>query len=499
MSRFLRALAWVAPKAALDRARAIAALDATRAYDGARRDRRTAGWDARRGSANTAMAGALGDLRDRSRDLARNSFIGARALDVLTAQIVGTGITMKAATGKDRDDRILDEAFREWAETSDIEGELDFHGQTALAVRSMLEGGDSVVRFVTRRMDGRRRVPLALQVLEGDHIDHLRDINTDGRRSRLGVVLGEWGIREGYWLHTEHPSEWLSGTMSGLPLESRFVAKADVAHLYHPLRAGQVRGVPIFAPVLMDAKDLADLRDAMIVKARVEACFGAFVKSSDAARSLASTRADASNPKRVIEEMRPGMISYLDAGEDVVFAQPSGAGQFEQVNIATMMAVSAGLGATYDEMTGDLRQANYSSLRAGRIISRRLVEQKQWLTVVPKLLRPVGQRFIETAILAGVLRDKATWRFDYVMPAVETLDPKKDLEADVAAVRAGRMSPQQFIEAWGQDWRKVIADTEAFFKELDAKGIVLDIDPRRVTQTGIAQPQPADPQTQEGN
>ena len=86
------------------------ALDATRAYDGARRDRRTSGWDARRGSAHTSIAGALGDLRDRSRDLARNSFIGARALDVLTAQIVGTGITMKAATGKDRDDRILDEA-----------------------------------------------------------------------------------------------------------------------------------------------------------------------------------------------------------------------------------------------------------------------------------------------------------------------------------------------------------------------------------------------------
>lgn len=491
MSRLLKALAWVAPGAAMSRARALMALDAARTYDGARRDRRTGGWETPAGSANVSIASGLAELRDRSHALARNSFIGSRTLDVLTANIVGTGITMKAATGSDRDDRKLDALFAEWCETSDIEGELDFAGQQALAVRAMLEGGDSLVRFVPRRLDGRRKVPLALQVMEGEHIDHLRDINSGGRRSLLGVVLGEWGVREGYWLHREHPSEWSSGNLSGLPLESQFVAKEDVAHLFQATRPGQVRGVPVFAPVLLDAKDLSDLRDAMVVKSRVEACFAGFVTSSDQTRTLAQAKSDSTASRKVVEELSPGMITYLQPGETVTFAQPSGSGQFEPVNLAAMMAVAAGVGITHDELTGDLRQANYSSLRAGRIISRRLVEQKQWLVLVPKLLRPLGRRFIDAAVMANLLRDKPTWRFEYVMPAVEVLDPKKDLEADVAAVRAGRMSPQQFIEAWGHDWRKVIADTEAFFKELDAKGVVLDIDPRRVTQTGIAQPQPA--------
>ena len=493
MSRMLKALAWVAPRAAMARARALVALDANRAYDGARRDRRTGGWDARSGSPNTAIAHALDALRDRSHDLVRNTSIGTRTLDVKVAHVVGTGIVMKAATGSDRDDRRLDELFGEWAETCDVEGQLDLPGLQALAVRAMYEGGDSVTRFVPRRIGQGRRVPLALQVLEGAHIDTMRDVMSEGRRTRLGVALGEWGIREGLWLFPEHPSEWISGAIlnGGVPLLSRFVPAADVAHLYRADRPGQLRGVPIFAPILMDAKDLADLREAMIVKARVESCFGAFVTSTGAARTLADVKQDATDPRRSIEALSPGMISYLDEGETVTFAQPTSSGQFPEVNLTTAMSTAAGVGITHDELTGDVRQANYSSMRAGRIINRRITEQDQWLTVVPRLLRPIGRRFIETAVMAGLLRPKPSWRFEYVMPAAEIIDPKKDLEADVAAVRAGRMSPQQFIQGWGQDWRKVIADTEAFFAEADQRKIVLDIDPRRVTQTGIAQQVPA--------
>jgi capsid protein len=78
---------------------------------------------------------------------------------------------------------------------------------------------------------------------------------------------------------------------------------------------------------------------------------------------------------------------------------------------------------------------------------------------------------------------------NYVMPAVMPIDPLKDLKADILAVRSGRMSPQEFINGWGRDWRKVVEETREFWGEADKgdKPLMLDIDPRRVDQTGKSQ------------
>jgi len=157
------------------------------------------------------------------------------------------------------------------------------------------------------------------------------------------------------------------------------------------------------------------------------------------------------------------------------------------------MGVASGAMVTYDQLTGDLRQANYSSLRAGKIEFRRLVEQLQWLCVVPMMMRPICDRFLLRAVQLGVLRERREgFAYDFVMPAVEPIDPKKDLEADILAVRSGRLSPQEFIAGWGRDWREVVDDTAAFLKIADELGLVLDIDPRKVSAGGQMQPATAD-------
>lgn len=496
MSRALKALAWIAPRAALSRARAFDALDNLRAYDGAKMGRRQNSFSAGATSANVEIGPALSKLRDRSREMARNTWVGARILDVMVGHAVGTGINAVANTGSDRQDRQLGDAWTEWCETSDVEGVNPFGAQQAIAARGMFEGGDVAFRRVPLPGRDRRAVKLGLQLLEGDFIDHARDQGVfEGQNSRLGVGLGDWGARTGYWLHTQHPGDF--SFQGGAPFLSQFVDRNDVAHLYRPLRAGQVRGVPIFAPILMTARDLTDLVDAVIVKARTEACFSAFVTLKEGGAQTPIVGPGKGNDPRV-EEMRPGMVAYLGEGETVNFAQPTGSGQFESVWLSNLFAMAAGAGITYDQLTGDLRQANYSSLRAGKIEHRRLIEQLQWHVLVPQMMAPATRWFTDSAMLAGVLpgthRGKPLgWRFDYVMPAVEPIDPRKDLEADILAVRAGRLTPQEFISAWGQDWRKVVEDTASFMKMLDDKGLVLDIDPRRTSQIGVAQFYATDP------
>lgn len=471
MNALDKAIAWMSPQTAVRRARARMAL---RQYDAAVSGQRRIGFGGRGTSANSEVGGALRTIRDRARSMVRNTAHGHAIVDVMVRHVVGTGIAPVWNTGSDRLDNRARALWDEWATRSDIEGELDFYAQQALWVRSMVEGGESLMRFVDRRYQEDPRTPLRLQLLEGDHIDGSREGVVNGERTRLGIGLGEWSDRRAYWLYRDHPGEQIN-TLTAAGLTSTRVPRDEIVHLYRPLRIGQIRGISWLAPVLMSAKDLGELMQNTLVKTAVEAAFGGFITSEpiDIGQAVDSTTGD------VTMMPEPGMLVTLKAGQDIKFAEPKTSSQFETIAIATLQAMAAGTGHTYDQLTGDLRQANYSSLRAGKIEHRRLVEQVQWHDVIPRLNR-ITDRFVDRCVMAGTLAARTDgYPRDWVPPANEPIDPLKDLEADIAAVRAGRMSPQEFITQWGRDWKKVVADTQAFWQFADANGVTLDIDPRR--------------------
>lgn len=489
MSRWLKALAVVAPHAALRRAHALQAL---RYYDGAKRAPRANSLATRPGSPNAALTSELARLTARAHDLVRNTPEAARTIEILSSLIVGTGVKVIFKTGKPALDRRLQSLWSRWCKIADIEGVLGLEGLQKLAIAGMFEGGDTLTRLVDvtppRRGERGYGLPtLRLQLLEGEQLDLTRDrvpVAEPGRRIRFGLELDEWNRRVAFHV-TDGDTERV--TLSDL---SRRLPADDVCHLFRPLRPGQLRGVTVFAPVMLTSRDHADLLEALTVKARMEACFGLGVETPDAGKmTLMPTDPDKKSPDgKPIEEINPGMILYLRPGEKLQSVSPTGGLAAEPIILANLMRFAAGVNLAYDQVTGDLRKANYSSLKAGDRLVRRFVEQVQWLNLVPMLMDRIVERWLDRAILGGLIADRREgYAYDYVMPAREPIDPKKDLEADILAVRAGRMSPQEFISEWGRDWREVLDDTEAFLKEIDSRGIVLDIDPRRTTQTGAAQ------------
>lgn len=481
-------IGWFSPEAAVRRELARQALDAVRGYEGAQNGRRSASFRRGERSANATVGKALPALRERSRELVRNTFIGARTLDVLSTHIVSPDLSVRFSTGSKLADRQAQALWDEWVQSCEIEEEGSFTGLLTLAVRAQLEGGDAIVRMVDRPLREGRAVPLALQVAEGDMIDETRDaaaIFRPSSRARLGVELGDWDRRLGYWLHPVIPGEpWQARSIRP---ESILVDRAEVCHLYRRLRPGQVRGVPLFAPVLIGTRDFADLMEAIVVKGRMEASQGILIETADSTASLgAAVRGDgSSSSQKRIEKIVPGMVQYLRPGEKMQAFAPSSNTAMEPIGKMALMGIAAGSRVTYHQLTGDLSQANYSSLKAGLTDQRRQVTEDQWHMLVPQMLHRVAERFVDRAIMAGRLRPRAGgYGREYVMPAFEPVDPKKDLEADILAVRAGRMSPQDFIGAWGRDWRQVVAETFEFFENADQRGLIFDIDARQRTQTG---------------
>ncbi|NTI92272.1 phage portal protein [Agrobacterium rhizogenes] len=477
---------------------------ARRDYNAAKYGRRNRPIMSRQTSANAEIGKAMGTLRDRSREFVRNSWAGERILDVLTSHVIGTGIMTVPNTGSDRIDNRYRLLREEWEQSSDIEGVLDYGAQLALGFRSMVEGGDSVLRMVPVRIaDSPRILPFRLQGLEGDQIDVTRDnlLGSPGNTEfvRLGVKIGDWGVRQGLYLWKNHPGEMVVGNID----PSALVDWDDLCHLYRPLRLGQLRGISWFAPILLTAKEIQDLMEAAIVQQRTQSSFAGFIKRAPGGQSVLATKKDDRGDR--ITRVEPGMIQDIGDAE-IVFANPSSQSVFGDAYRAGLRAMAAGAGITYDQLTGDLTQANYSSLRAGKIEFRRLVEQIQWQMVVPMVCRKVDRRFLDLAIMSGRLPNrKEGYAVDNIMPAIEPIDPMKDMQADILAVRAGRLSPQEFISAWGRDWRKVVKDFDAFFKFADANNVPLDIDPRRPANgasppaSQIDDPVPADPTKETAN
>jgi lambda family phage portal protein len=120
------------------------------------------------------------------------------------------------------------------------------------------------------------------------------------------------------------------------------------------------------------------------------------------------------------------------------------------------------MGVPYTNVTGDLRQANYSSLREGKLEFRRRTEQFQHGTLIFQMCRPVWRRWLLDAVLAGGLElpgfasDPARFlAVKSIPPKWDWVDPLKDRKAEIEAIEAGLKSRSDVIESEGYDAEEV--------------------------------------------
>ena len=173
-------------------------------------------------------------------------------------------------------------------------------------------------------------------------------------------------------------------------------------------------------------------------------------------------------------------------GKDIRFNQPSATGGYGEYKRASLHTISAGFRVPYELLTGDLSQVNYSSIRAGLVEFRRMIDAVQWQLFIPMLCTPVWRWFTEAAWAAGQIPTPDV-PVEWSPPKFEAVDPQKDAMANLLAIRSGTMTLAEVIARQGRNPDAVLAEIAATNAKLDALGLVLDSDPRRVTKTGSAQ------------
>ena len=147
-----------------------------------------------------------------------------------------------------------------WTAVADADGG-DFYGQQKVAVEAWLTSGEVFVRLRTRQAADGLPVPLQVQLLEADMVP-LLDTSVwpglpAGHTIYQGIELNGIGQRVAYWVYKRHPGD---NPPAVSVQELTRIPAASMAHLFDPQRPGQMRGIPVLAPILVHLAQRDGLR-----------------------------------------------------------------------------------------------------------------------------------------------------------------------------------------------------------------------------------------------
>jgi len=465
MSWLDNAISVISPKIGFERLQYRHARELQqRSYDAASNTRRTKNWKAGSTSQNAEVTFSLQTLRNRSRDLVRNNPYAGKAIGILTDNVIGCGIQAAPVGKKTKIKPILD-AWNGWANSTmcDIGRQMNFAGLQRLFSRTMFESGECIIRQV-RRNNGAGNIPIALQVLEPDHIDTNKAGNVTGGFIVQGVEYNNYGERVAYWLYDVHPGD----IMRNISFISKRVPAEEVIHLYRVDRPGQVRGIPEGVSAFIRMKDLDSYADAQLMRQRIAACFTVFIQDTVNVNGAAADYAN--------KTLEPGAMEVLPPGRTMTFTQPPLVQGYDEYTRTVIREFSIAYGVTYEALTGDLSRVNFSSARMGFLEFGRRVEMLQELVIIPMALNVIWDWFIIGARVAGIINKPVA--AGWTCPKRQAVDPVKEIAAIKAAVRAGLMSRPEAIRQLGYDPTDVTEEIAEDNKLLDEKKILLDTDPR---------------------
>lgn len=463
-----RAIAWVDPAAALRRERArFAAMQVRLAYEGAKTGRRTEGWITSGSSGNAELGMSLAQLRNRSRSLIRDNHYAANACEQWHVYLIGYGV------GAQIDNEVFAAAWESWTPQCSADGLPHFEAIQRILARTEFESGEALLRRRYRRRRDRLDIPLQIQTLEPDYLDHEKTVTlADGSGGYIiqGIEFNAFGKRVAYWLFPQHPGEVAITTRRSMVSER--VDAADVYHLFDMRRPGMVRGVPRLAPVLLRMRDLDDVEDAYIMLQKVQACMAAFVEQPEGdSLTVNKSQTDSVTGAR-LEMIEPGSVNYMRPGEKVTFSAPSIASAYGEYKRAIVRDLACGISYPYEILSGDNSQSNYSSSRGGKVGFIQMLESHRWCVHIPAYER-VWDWFVEAGEISGALPVGAGVRPQWAPPPIPILDRETEAKADAQELANGSVTWPQLCASKGYTADKQFQEIQEWMPKLRAAGLAI--------------------------
>lgn len=482
----------------------------TSGYDAAALGRRTIGMaQSTRGVSTLAMADNA-TLTARASKALQDSRMASAGVQAFCAEVIGTGIRPHSRHSDKDIRRKIEQEFGLWAPQASAARKIGFGGKPeslndfwnlqALMCRNVVRAGEGFARLRPRlRADlspTGLRVPLQIDLLEPEQLALWRMSGIQQAPNtivRASIEFNEIHERVAYHFYRDHPGDT---TLWPNAFEVVRVPAENVIHVMEFIAGNQIRGITPLAPVLIALADLDDFDDAERLRQKLGAYFFSWRESltpdDPQVTALENVGNDDAPPGAAYVDAQPGTMTMLDAnaGEKFGFyAHPGVVNTYEAFMRVQQKTIATALRVSYDMMTGDMNEVNYSSARVRLIALRRIWKQFQHQVIVQQFCRPVWRAWLDSAALAGIIsqsdylrRPEEYLNVEWLAQPWEWVDPKADVTAVRMEIESCLVSREAIVASRGRDVEEVDAEIKRDHDREARLGIVPVYGNSRVTE-----------------
>jgi lambda family phage portal protein len=459
-----------------------------RSYQGANTGRLFSDFKASDSSVDKEIELSLKNLRNRSRDLARNNEYVKRYLTLLKTNIVGQNgfaLQVKAADSVGKLDmkgnQATEDAFKMWGKLGNctVDGKLSWIDAQKLAIETIARDGEL---FVVKHRNALFKDSFAIEFIEADQIDEKKNEKlSDGSEIRMGVELDKFKRPIAYHIKTNHPGDLTHTTFSDK--NTVRVPASKVVHVFLSLRAGQTRGEPWLAPAMSAIKQLGAFREATIINARIGASKMGFF-TSPAGDGFVPDDIDGQVP---IMSVEPGTMHQLPSGIKFEKFDPDfPSNEFDVFHKSVLKGIASALGVSYTSLSNDLEATSYSSIRQGALEERDFYRDIQSF-MVEHFVSPIYESWLSSAMEMNTFGipvsqfNKFASRTFFRGKAWSWVDPLKEMNAAVVGLKSGILSIEDVASQYGKDAEELMSQIQRDKALAEQFGIKYALEPYGAT------------------
>ena len=464
-----------------------------RMYSGAKQSRLTSGWGQLTTSADSELSTSLRILRSRSRQLIRDAPYAKRAKIIVVNNIIGAGIGMQAQVKRPYKDMLnkdvnddIESSWEDWVESSNCHtgGTLHFADIERLAMGQVFETGEIFIRKHYRSFGG-SSIPFALEVIEPERvIDEFQPSSfLPDAVVRMGVESDEFRRPLAYWIRRLHPGEIRYSAIETDRIER--IPADQIIHLRIVDRWPQTRGEPWLHCVMRKLNDVDGYSEAEIVASRAAASYMGIIETE---QDYGEKQED--NSREITLE--PGIVEKLNPREKFNFVSPNRPNsQMDPFMRLMLREIAAGTGVSYESLSRDYSQSNYSSSRLALLDDRDLWRVFQ-LWFIRNFRNQIHREWLQQAILARALETISIDEYAINIKKFNAvrfkprgwtwIDPEKEVNAYKEGIKSGLTTMTKVISSTGDgmDIEDLLDERRHELDMAKEKGLIFDTDPESV-------------------
>lgn len=426
------------------------------------------------------------DAAGRAVDAIQNSGFLKGAVETVSSATVGSGLRPSfrpdhEALGWTLEEardwgRLVERRFKAWAgdkRACDASGKFTFPQLQQAYFGAWMAYGEGLALLPLLKRTGYSNLTRVALIPPS----RLSQDSDESRGLVQGVFTDGWGMPTGYRVKKKRDRwNWQDVDIPAVDKDGRY----NVIHTFEPSIAVN-RGITIFTPILKVIKQIDQVADSTVMHRLIQTIFTATVESqfdgvgafdglltandkgeSDELAKYAETKGEWYKGAK-IDLKEHGRIAHMLPGDSLKFNQANSSADDYDIILSWMMReIAMALGVTYDSISGDDREASYSSIRMSGAKEWLKVERRRENIMVP-FCNAVAGAWLEEEILSGRIPYKGglvAWEkerqfasvFKWSGPAKPQADDFKTARAFEVLKDINSTTLSAIGDEYGRDW-----------------------------------------------